>query len=85
MLVFSGAMEAVMVASTADLAWESNFGPKSDQATPPATAMQAKPSRADPIRLFPELLFAMFLRRSPIVAAGLLSLHHTHETATFTP
>jgi hypothetical protein len=60
MLVFSGYIAGVLVASTADFAWESNFGPKSDQATPPATAMQARPSRADPIRLFPELFFAMF-------------------------
>ena len=59
-LVFSGDIEAVMVASDAAFACESNLGPKSDQTTPPATAMQAKPNRADPIRLFPELLFAMF-------------------------
>jgi hypothetical protein len=58
-LAFSGEIEAVTVASEADLACESNFGPKRDQTIPPATVMQAKANKADPTRLFPEVFFAM--------------------------
>jgi hypothetical protein len=59
MLAFSAEIEAVIVASEADLACESNFDPNRDQTTPPATMKQVRANRADPTRLFPELFFAM--------------------------